>query len=196
MIRRPAAPRAHCQSGLQPSRSPLALRLVIQLAHVAVAVHHRAPASVQSPRLSCRARGAREAVVAAQEVLIEEGGIVPSNMKSPCRAGRAASPSTTCGSLGDWTASLHSSPMPPPPSAALALLAMTGTTNCSSPAETSSESIEIGRLRARDRLGAVVPSEGRARWLAAARRTAGGPGFVREGARRHGDENVCSFSSR
>ena len=196
MIRRPAAPRAHCQSGLQPSRSPLALRLVIQLAHVAVAVHHRAPASVQSPCLSCRARGAREAVVAAQEVLIEEGGIVPSNTKSPCRAGRAASPSTACGSLVDWTASLHSSPMPPPPSAALALLAMTGTTNCSSPAETSSESIDIGRLRARDRLGAVVPSEGRARLPPDARGAARGDWMGWEGARRHGDENVCSFSSR
>ena len=184
MIRRPAAPRAHCQSGLQPSRSLLTLGLVIKLAHLAVAVHHRAPASVQSPRLSCRARGAREAVVAAQEVLIEEGGIVPSNTKSRCRAGRAASPSTACGSLVDWTASLHSSHMPPPPSAALALLAMTGTTNCSSPAETSSESIEIGRLRARDRLGAVARSEGRARRLAAARRAARGTGFVRWAPRR------------
>ena len=193
MIRRPAAPRAHCQSGLQPSRSPLALRLVIQLAHVAVAVHHRAPASVQSPCLSCRARGAREAVVAAQEVLIEEGGIVPSNTKSPCRAGRAASPSTTCGSLVDWTASLHSSPMPPPPSAALALLAMTGTTNCSSPAETSSESIEIGRLRARDRLGAVVPSEGRARLPPDARGAARGDWMGWEGARTHEDRKVVDF---
>ena len=191
MIRRPAAPRAHCQSGLQPSRSPLALRLVIQLAHVAVAVHHRAPASVQSPRLSCRARGARGAVVAAQEVLIEEGGIVPSNTKSPCRAGRAASPSTTCGSLVDWTALLHSSPMPPPPSAALALLAMTGTTNCSSPAETSSESIEIGRLRARDRLGAVVPSEGRARLPPDARGAARGDWMGWEGARTHEDRKVA-----
>ena len=72
-IRRPAAPRAHCQSGLQPSRSPSALRLVIQLAHVVVAVHHRTPPSVQSPRLSCPARRACEAVVAVQEELIEEG---------------------------------------------------------------------------------------------------------------------------
>ena len=85
-IRRPAAPRAHCQSGLQPSRSPSALRLVIQLAHVAVAVHHRTPPSVQSPRLSCLARRACEAVVAVQEVLIEVGGIVRINMKSPFRA--------------------------------------------------------------------------------------------------------------
>ena len=179
MIRRPAAPRAHCQSGLQPSRSPLALRLVIQLAHVAVAVHHRTPASVQSPCLPCRARDAREAVVAAQEVLIEEGGIVPSNTKSPCRAGRAASPSTACGSLVDWPTSFPSLSMPPPHSAALALLAMTGTTNCSAPAETSPESIEMGCFRARERLGAVVRSEGRARRLAAARRAARDTGFVR-----------------
>ena len=179
-IRRPAAPRAHCQSGLQPSRSPLALRLVIQLAHFAVAVHHRAPAAGQSPCLSCRARGARE----AQEVLSEEGGIVPSNTKSPCRAGRAASPSTACGSLVDWPTSFPSLSMPPPHSAALALLAMTGTTNCSAPAETSSESIEMGRFRARERLGAVARSEGRARRLAAARRASRGTGFVTWAPRR------------
>ena len=148
----------------------MTLRLVLKLVHLALVVHHRAPSSVQSPRLSCRARGAREAVVAAQEVLIEEGGIVPSNTKSPCRAGRAASPSTTCGSLVDWTASLHSSPMPPPPSAALALLAMTGTTNCSASAETPSESIDIECSRARDRLRLARASKGRTRRPGAARR--------------------------
>ena len=59
---RPAPPRASCHCGVQPSRSLLALRLVLQLAHFAFVVHHRAPTSVQSPRLSCCARGAREAV--------------------------------------------------------------------------------------------------------------------------------------
>ena len=61
------------------------------------------------------------------------------------------------------------------------------------PAETRAESIEIERIWARDRLGAVVPSQGRARWLAAARRTARGPWFVREGARRHEDRDRCDF---
>ena len=47
--RRPAALRAHRRRGLQPSRSPLASRLVLELAHLALAVRHRAPAYVPSP---------------------------------------------------------------------------------------------------------------------------------------------------
>ena len=54
-----------------------------------------------SPRFSCRARRAREALVAAQEPLIEEGGPVPRNTTAALPRRRAAPPSTAGGSLVD-----------------------------------------------------------------------------------------------
>ena len=158
----------------------------LQLAHLALVVHHRAPASVQSPRLSCRARGAREALVAAQEPLIEEGGPVPRNTKAALPRRSSAPPSTAGGSLVDPRPSRPSSSMGRRLGDGSCSGAVADAWRCPAPAGTASGSIRSGHIRARDRTRAARPSGGWARRLPAAR------GAARKAWRRWG-EIGCDF---
>ena len=153
--------------------------------HLSPRVRHRDLNAANAPRASLPPRVPAKLLSLRRALPIRGGGPVPSSTKIAFPRRLTAPRSMAGGSLVDPRPSRPSWSMGRRPSDGSWSLALADAWRCPASAEASSESIDGVGFRCPNRLGAVVPSQERARWLAAARRTAGGAACVWEGARRH-----------
>ena len=149
--------------------------------HLSPRVRHRDPNAANAPRASLPPRVPAKLLSLRRALPIRGGGPVPSSTKTPLPRRCTAPPSMAVGTPIDPRPCRPSPAMGRRRSDGFRSQVMADTWRCPASAETSSEAIDGGPFRSRERTGAARASAGRVRRPAGAKRAARNDGFALQG---------------